>query len=108
MWISRVSSAITVIFLAPAERFPHAEALSSDVGHHFLCNESLDGVANVRGAEIRFLNDRCQNALHRALDLVDDVVNDRVETDIDLLAIRKLACFPVRAHIETNDDGIGS
>src|SRR5213594_1247290 len=39
-------------------------------------------VANVRGAEIRLFENGFQNTLHRAFDLVDDVIDDRVEADI--------------------------
>ena len=54
------------------------------------------------------LIDRFQHAEHGAFDLVDDVVNDRVQADIDLLAIRQFRSLSFRSHVEADDDGVRS
>src|SRR5438045_6375184 len=43
---------------------------------------NFEHVANVRGAEIRLFEDGFQDTQHRAFDLVDDVIDDRMEADI--------------------------
>ena len=45
--------------------------------------------------------------MHRAFDLVDYVVDDGVQPDIHLLAVRQLGRLPFRADIKTDNDGIG-
>ena len=48
---------------------------------------NAERVADFGRAEPRFLDDGLQHAGHGALNLVDDVVDDGVETDVHLFAV---------------------
>src|SRR4030095_4603497 len=60
-----------------------------------------------RYTDPRFLEPRLEQAGHRLLDLVDDVVDDRVETNVDLLALGHVAGVPIGPDVEANTDFVG-
>ena len=45
--------------------------------------------------------------MHGALDLIDNVVNDRVQTDVHFFAIGQFGGFSLRPNVETDDDRVG-
>ena len=57
----------------------------------------LEDVAHLRRADPHFLERRLEQAGHRLLHLVDDVVDDRVQADVHLLAIGDVGGVAVRA-----------
>ena len=68
------------------------------------------GVLNVSRtcgrADPHFLERRVEQAGHRLLHLVDDVVDDRVQADVDLLALGDVGGVAVGPHVEADDDGV--
>src|SRR5512139_3167837 len=48
-----------------------------------------------------------QHPLHRLLDVVHHVVDDRIEPDVDRFPLRELGGLGLRAHVEADDDGGG-
>src|SRR4051812_43183986 len=57
-----------------------------------------DGLLDLLGRE---------QALHGVAQLLDDLVDDRVEPDLDALAVGDLAGLADRAHVEADDHGVG-
>ena len=57
-------------------------------------------------ADPHFLERRIEQAGHRLLHLVDDVVDDRVQADVDLLALGDVGGVAIRPHVEADDDGV--
>ena len=51
-----------------------------------------------------FLERRLEQAGHGLLDLVDDLVDDRVEADVDLLAFGEVRGVALGPHVEADDD----
>ena len=57
-------------------------------------------------AEAHFLERRLEQARHRLLDLVGHVVDDRVEADVDLLALGQVGGVAIGPHVEADDDRV--
>ncbi len=53
------------------------------------------------------LEDRREQAEHRGLDLLDQLVDDLVGADLHALGLGELAAAPVRAHVEPDDRRVG-
>ena len=58
-------------------------------------------------AQHLLLENRIQHALHGCLYVVDGVVDDAVQTQIHLLALRGFLSSRVRTHVEADDNGVG-
>ena len=83
---------------APDDAFvDHATGDRSDFWH-------LERFTHGRGADARFLERRVEQAGHRQLDLVGDVIDDRVVANVDLLAVSDVGGVTVGLHIEADDD----
>src|SRR5437879_9304397 len=70
-------------------------------------SDSLDaeGIAHFGAAEMRFLIDRLEQPGHGPLNFVGDFVNDRMQADVHVFALRQVGGFAIGAHIEGEDDG---
>src|SRR3954471_6953830 len=64
-------------------------------------------LADLRSAELHLFELRLEHALERALDVLDGGVDDRVVTDIDLLAVGELARLALGPDVEAVDDRVG-
>src|SRR5208283_563611 len=67
---------------------------------------NTESVAHFGAAEIRFLDDRFEQAGHGPFDLVLQFVNDGVQTDVNLFLLRQFLRLAFRPHIETDDYGV--
>src|SRR5438270_3069478 len=67
---------------------------------------NAEGLAHLRPALVSFLDSRLEETAHSALDLVLQLVNDRVQADVYLFLLRQFLRFAFRTHVEANDDGI--
>ena len=50
---------------------------------------------------------RLEQALHRGFDIVQGIVNNRVEPDVDVFLLRKIGRLRFGPDVESNDDRIG-
>src|SRR5579884_344048 len=55
----------------------------------------------------RLLENRLQQTGHGHLHLIDQLINDRVQANIDLLLLGRRLCTALRAYVKANDDRIG-
>src|SRR5262249_33918718 len=62
-----------------------------------------EGLAYFSAALIGFLDDRLEQASHGFLDLVLQLVNNRVQADVDFLHLRQLLRLAFRTHAEADD-----
>src|SRR6266545_1888848 len=65
-----------------------------------------EDLPDLRTPELVLLELRLQHALQGGLDVVDRGVDDRVEPDIDTLALGVLRDLALRADVEADDDGV--
>src|SRR5699024_6562477 len=63
-------------------------------------------LADLGGTELHFLVLRLEHALERALDIVDGVVNHRVELHVHALAVREFGDTFGRTDVEADDDRV--
>src|SRR5579864_6875982 len=95
--------------VARQSRLGVAAARDPAVGHQAAGDRPrlrrLEDLLHARGPQARFLERRLEQAGHGLLDLVRDVVDDRVLADVDLLAIRHALRVAIRLHVEADDDG---
>ena len=66
----------------------------------------LEDLADFGGTDLYFFDGRIKQAGHRLLDLVGHVVDDAVEPNVDLLALRHGQGVPVWSDIEPDDDRV--
>ena len=69
---------------------------------------NAEGFLHLRAALVGFLEGRLEQAGHGALDLVLQLVNDRVQADVDLFLVGQFLRLAFRTHIEADDDGVRS
>src|SRR5262249_50248015 len=67
-----------------------------------------EGLAHLGPAQVGFLDDRLEQAGHGFLDLVLQLINDRMQPDIDLLHVRQLLRLALRTNVEADDHRVGS
>ena len=67
----------------------------------------FEGLANLSGSQLHFLDDRIEEADHGILDFVGDVVDDRMQPDLDLFVGGDAARVAVRPDVEPDDDRVG-
>src|SRR6478672_5478341 len=70
------------------------------------CLGYAERIANFRAALVGFLDDGLKQAQHGFLDLVLQLVNDRVQADIDFFHVRQLLRFALRTDIEADNHRI--
>src|SRR5690606_30800241 len=63
-------------------------------------------LADLRNTRLNLFVLGLEHALERVLDVVEGVVDDRVEPDVHALASGALARLRVGAHVEADDDGV--
>ena len=68
----------------------------------------MEGLLDLGDSEHLLLLLRLQHTLYTVLDIVDTVIDDGVETYLYALPVGSLAGFYGRAHLETDDHGVGS
>ncbi len=68
----------------------------------------MEGLQHLERGGNLFLHLRREHTLHSGFDLVDSIVDDRIDTDIHLLGLGHLASRTGRTNVEAHDDGIGS
>src|ERR1700676_4655388 len=64
-----------------------------------------EGVANFGAAQVGFGNDGLEQAFHGLFNFVGDFVNDGVGANVDMLLLREIRRFAMRANSESNHDG---
>src|ERR1700681_650141 len=64
-----------------------------------------EGVANFGAAQVGFGNDGLEQAFHGLFNFVGDFVNDGVGANVDMLLLREIRRFAIRANSESNHDG---
>ncbi len=85
-------------------------ALDQSIAHAATRNRphlrNAEGLLHVGASLVSFFDRRFEQAGHRALDLVLQFVNDRVQTYVDFLLIGQFLRLAFRTHIKSNDDRI--
>src|ERR1700693_5131615 len=61
-----------------------------------------EGIANFGAAQVGFGNDRFEQAFHGFFNFVRNFVNDGVSANVDMLLLRKISGFAIRADSEGN------
>src|ERR1700726_518985 len=64
-----------------------------------------ESVANFGAAQVGFGTDRFEQACHGFLNFVGNFVNDGVSANVDMLLLREIRGFAIRANPEGNDNG---
>ena len=67
----------------------------------------LVGHADFGMADDHFLKLGCQHTLHSSLDLVDGIVNDAVETHVNICTVAGSLCSSIGTDVEADNDGAG-
>ena len=93
--LSRSRRALAVRRIVPVEH--QAAGDGADLG-------DLEHLADLGVAELLLLEGRLEQTDHRLLEVVGEVVDHRVEADVDLLALRQLLGRALGAHVEADDD----
>src|SRR6202047_2873504 len=73
-------------------------------------SDALDteGVTYLGAAEVRFFNDRREQSGNGLLQLVEKLVDDRVQSNVHVLALRQIGSLTLGPHVERNDDCVRS
>src|SRR5215469_177374 len=81
------------------------EHVASGDGPHL---GNAEGLANLGASLIGFLDQRLKKTRHCTLHLVLQLVNDRVQTDVDLLLLREFLRLALWTYVEADDDRVRS
>src|SRR5208337_318993 len=72
-------------------------------GTHF---RNAEGIAHLSASKVGLFDDRFEQSGHGALDFILQLVNDRVQADVNLFLLRQFLRFALRPHIESDNHGI--
>ena len=89
-------------------RFALEHAIYDVASRHSACAFDTEGIAHFRAAQIRFLDDRFEQALHGLLNLIRNFINDIMRANVDVFLLRQFSGLAVRPHSKRNDDCPGS
>src|SRR5258708_2512316 len=89
-----------------------AVALDLPIDHHAARHiadlADAEHFAHLGAALVNLFEDRLEHAGHGALQLVRQLVDDGVQADIHLFLFSQRSCVSFGAHVEADDNGVGS
>src|ERR1017187_4454600 len=89
----------------PDPRTARDAAISDDTTRHRRALGKLEHLAHFRVADDDFLRIWLQQALHRFLDLLDQLIDDGVQPDLYILVLGRVRDTAFRFYAEPDDDG---
>src|ERR1035441_158664 len=89
----------------PDPRTPRDAAIGDDTTRHRRSLGKLEHLAHFRVADDDFLRIWLQQAFHRFLDLLNQLINDGVQLNLYILVLRRVRDAAFRFHTKPDDDG---